>query len=652
MLPVAANAPTLESSCRYSGGELFTRWKNHQTIGGRGNPESDRAVREFLERWPNPQDWAHEPLEVKLALSPSATSLLMFLMVRLELQPGWDWLVARKLSSFWGQLPGSKIESDMIWFCKTAVAIGFTELQTKRAALQSVGRLLIQTGRPLDLLDIADIETLTDACRAREMATGQSWRHYRSALVCAHTVLFHLGIVAEPPEPRRQPNSFDLRLAGCHPNLKRSFVTYLERKAGICRTKTISGLATRLAHFGRFLAECDPDLTSLAGLHRQRHIEPYLNLLANFVSPKTGEPISAADQDRRIRAVGHMLSEIADWGWDEAPSRKLIFSSDHPRSARPLPRYIPVDANRRLVASLEAFAYRLAANALLLARAAGLRIGELLDLELDCVHEIPDHGAWLKVPLGKLDTERMVPLDHETVALIDRIVATRSPGRPLPHPRTGKPTQFLFTHYGRRLSQTSVRNELARSAQAAGIAHVTPHQLRHTYATALVNAGVSLQALMALLGHVSAEMSLRYAHLFDATVRAEYERALHLTKDRIGAIPTSTGRVELPITGGSCANDTCSSGDDWRETPLIKARLAGGYCLRVPAQGACPYANICEHCPSFRTEASTIAVLSAQRVDTEALLGDAQNRGWIDEVDRHRLLLERLDTLIGQTAMK
>lgn len=52
-----------------------------------------------------------------------------------------------------------------------------------------------------------------------------------------------------------------------------------------------------------------------------------------------------------------------------------------------------------------------------------------------------------------------------------------------------------------------------------GIGHVTPHQLRHTYATALVNAGVSLQALMAILGHVSAEMSLRYGHLFDTTVR-------------------------------------------------------------------------------------------------------------------------------------
>jgi len=91
----------------------------------------------------------------------------------------------------------------------------------------------------------------------------------------------------------------------------------------------------------------------------------------------------------------------------------------------------------------------------------------------------------------------------------------------------------------------------------AGIGHVTSHQLRHTYATALVNAGVSLQALMALLGHSSAEISLRYGRLFDATVRQEYERALDLAKSQIG--PATPGRTNLPlvdITNG-----------DWKDAP-------------------------------------------------------------------------------------
>ncbi|MBI1843634.1 MAG: transposase [Actinobacteria bacterium] len=80
----------------------------------------------------------------------------------------------------------------------------------------------------------------------------------------------------------------------------------------------------------------------------------------------------------------------------------------------------------------------------------------------------------------------------------------------------------------------------------------------------------------------------------------------------------------------------------------MKSRLASGHCLRAPAQGACPYANICEHCPSFRSDAASVSVLGAQRVDTEALVADAQARGWIEEVERHQRLLVRLDALIAQ----
>jgi hypothetical protein len=143
--------------------------------------------------------------------------------------------------------------------------------------------------------------------------------------VSAHTVLFHLGIVTEPPTPQQQPDSLDARLAGCHPKLRPALVAYLERKLATCRSKTVSSLATRLAHFGRFLAECDPGLESLAGLDRRRHIEPYLNSVANATSTKTSEAITVADQNRRIQAVGHMLAEITEWGWDDAPTRKLIF---------------------------------------------------------------------------------------------------------------------------------------------------------------------------------------------------------------------------------------------------------------------------------------------------------------------------------------
>jgi integrase len=490
-MPLAtASAPATERPAS----DLLAGFAAHLAVTGRGNSASAQGAKSFLRLWPTPQMWADQPLEVRLAAGPATTPLLMFLMVHRLLQPGWDWLVARKLSSFWREIAGSPLEADMTRFLSAAEAIGFTPIQAYRVASQSVGRVLIQTGRPLDEVTVADLDELADACRRRAAATGKDWGHYRSAIYAAHRVLFHLGVVEDPPVSWQAPKTLADRVADAPAGVRARFVDYLERKTGTCRPKTVSSLATRLSHFGRFLAEIDPTLSSLCALDRCRHIEPYLNSVATAVSTKTGEPITVADQSRRILAAASFLRDISDWGWPDAPPRRLVFPADLPRLPQPLPRYLPVDADRRLTDALAASDYRLAADALLLARACGLRIGELLDLELDCVHEIGGHGSWLKVPLGKLDTERMVPLDDETVTLIDRIAATRTPGRPLPHPRTGRPAEFLFTHHGRRLSQSALRAELSRAAATAGIGHVTPHALRHTYATALKASGVAPDA--------------------------------------------------------------------------------------------------------------------------------------------------------------
>jgi len=138
--------------------------------------------------------------------------------------------------------------------------------------------------------------------------------------------------------------------------------------------------------------------------------------------------------------------------------------------------------------------------------------------------------------------------------------------------------------------------------------------------------------------HVSATMSLRYGRLFDATVRDEYQRALTLARAQLGPVPPGD-RTQLPLAAITSGN--------WHDAPLIKSRLAGGYCLRTAAQGPCAYANICEHCPNFRSEASFLPVLQLQRADAEALAADAAARGWGDETARHRRLIERLDLLIS-----
>jgi hypothetical protein len=272
----------------------------------------------------------------------------------------------------------------------------------------------------------------------------------------------------------------------------------------------------------------------------------------------------------------------------------------------------------------------------MLLRRAGLRLGECLDLELGCVVDYGATGTWLRVPLGKLGTERAVPLDADTVATLDAWMNQRGEQRPHSHPRTSAPTDFLFSEHGRRLKSWRIREGLRDAVATAGLAgpggtplRVTPHMLRHTYATELANAGMSLQALMALLGHVTPEMTLRYPVLASPTLRAAYDEAMSKVRKLIPVVPV--GRPAAVPTKV-----------EWIASEFLKTRLTGGYCSRHLAAQACPYANVCETCDNFLPGTEFAPALRAQLDDVRALKDDAELRGWNSEASRHQRVIDAL----------
>ena len=102
-----------------------------------------------------------------------------------------------------------------------------------------------------------------------------------------------------------------------------------------------------------------------AGLDRRRHIEPYLSAVACATRQVDGAPITLEEQRSRIIAVHCFLNDIAQWGWPEAPARRLIFPRDPPRRPQPLPRYLPAEPTVASPCAGELFS-DLAADALLL----------------------------------------------------------------------------------------------------------------------------------------------------------------------------------------------------------------------------------------------------------------------------------------------
>jgi len=270
-------------------------------------------------------------------------------------------------------------------------------------------------------------------------------------------------------------------------------------------------------------------------------------------------------------------------------------------------------------------------------RGTGMRLGELLDLELDCLWDTTNHGTWVKVPVGKLGTERTVPLDSTTLGAFDAWMAHRGRQRPLAHLRDGYLADFLFMERGRRPTAYRLRHGLGEAAAAAGLKgrggaplRVTPHQLRHTYATTLVNAGMSLQALMAVMGHVSPEMTLRYASIASPTVRAAYEAAMGKVRARSALVVAPAGRSAVPERL------------DWLRSEMLKTRV-DGYCSRELVAEACPYANICEQCENFVTSPEFGPALEAQLVDVAVLRDDARARGWDSEAVRHERVIASIE---------
>lgn len=213
-----------------------------------------------------------------------------------------------------------------------------------------------------------------------------------------------------------------------------------------------------------------------------------------------------------VRAFLHWLNEQRRMR--TAPD-ELIRKTDIPKLPQYLPRPLTAEADRELQRRLTE-ADQPGAWALLLMRRTGLRIGELRSLAFHCLRA--DHQrSLLKVPLGKLNSERLVPLDALAVELIRQLQ------RAAPHPR-----DWLVPGYGgARMSYERLHRLLAMySRDLPDPLRVTSHRLRHTYATEMLSAGMSLPGVMRLLGHRDLHMTMRYAAVTSQTISDEYAQAL------------------------------------------------------------------------------------------------------------------------------
>jgi integrase len=276
------------------------------------------------------------------------------------------------------------------------------------------------------------------------------------------------------------------------------------------RPNSVKGYRTAARRFLRYLRSAFPLVRRPGELRRDPHFIGWFTSLR-----EQQPPLSNRMCWLYLLLLRRLLHDLAARGYAISPDS--IRADDFPRLPRWLPRPLSPQDDQRLFSYLRS-QQDLFSEALLLVRLTGMRIGECMGLSRDCLRQLGENQWALHIPLGKLHSERLVPADEEIRETVSRILVLTCdpPAQP-----------FLLPHRGQgEALYHALRLALAKAAQKADCScKVTPHQLRHTYATELIRLGVSLPAVMQLLGHKDIRMTLRYIQVTQADLQREFHAA-------------------------------------------------------------------------------------------------------------------------------
>ena len=251
--------------------------------------------------------------------------------------------------------------------------------------------------------------------------------------------------------------------------------------------------------YGRDLEDCREFLGAVETASREDLTEWLRHQAKKGMAPRT--------QSRRLSCIRQFFAFLVAEGIrDDDPSTRL----DAPRAGRPLPRVLSEEEVVRLIEATDQLTppRDVLARALLeVAYATGLRVSELAGLPLSAVARDP----MVLVVRGKGSKERMVPLSEPASQAIEVWKGVRNPAK--------SPWLFPSKHRsGQSLSRSNVFGILALVADHAGIARdrVSPHVLRHSFASHLLAHGADLRSVQQMLGHADIATTEIYTHVLDA----------------------------------------------------------------------------------------------------------------------------------------
>jgi integrase len=548
-------------------------------------------------------------------------------------------------------------------FLEVARTIGYRDGSGQTHGALNVVLTVLTVKRSTDLSSItkADLE-------AWESQTRRSREIVHRTVTTAQKVLAAMGYLqGEAPRRRLTDEQMRSTWGRAAPAIIAACERFLADLRTMRRPATVDTYETILRRFGDWLGEYDPSVCTLADV-RRRHIEAYKQAVAemregDYVSPlrwsslgaKRGQPLSQSHRVRCVSCVRTFFEMIDALEYPERPGRKLFVRGDVARVDDELPRFIPdpewhrfVEAARSLTPEQivelglpQPLERSQAILAVLLE--CGLRAGELSRLDTSCVITAQDGeggGAvthWLRVPLGKLHNDRMIPIRPGLVETLDTWMRRRGPQPAHRDERTGEMRDFLFTWRGLDLSRRTLNELIASICSLAGVPRATSHQFRHTLAVQWRKNGMKIETISRMLGHRSLQMTMRYAAVMPETLRSELDQAFTAID--------AEHRISAQVRAVLSPEAHMAAATTWRESLWVD--LGIGWC-GLSAFLPCASRLACLPCPNFIEKREQLPLLREQRahlIELHVLGADVLPAGRAQEVsDAIESLDRRIDT--------
>jgi integrase/recombinase XerC len=240
--------------------------------------------------------------------------------------------------------------------------------------------------------------------------------------------------------------------------------------------------------------------------------------LRGYVSALHESGYAKATIARRLASLRSFFRFGQREGWTRTNPAKPL---RNPRKGRSLPHFLSAEDLGRLFAAPPANEPSGLRDRAILETiySAGLRVSELVALDAGDL----DFEAGVLRVLGKGRRERLAPIGSYAARALRRWLRVRQP-----HPRepSGPRSPVFLNKFGRRISTRSVARMLEKYLKLTGLdRRTTPHSLRHSFATHLLDRGADIRSVQELLGHKSLVTTQIYTHVSTAALREVYERA-------------------------------------------------------------------------------------------------------------------------------